>query len=54
MTEIMRLQKYLSQAWICSRRKAEEYIKDGQVLVNGQVATLWMSVNPDKDSVVLW
>jgi len=38
--QIMRLQKYLSQAGICSRRKAEEYIQNGQVFVNGQKATL--------------
>ena len=24
----MRIQKYLSQSWVCSRRKAEDYIKD--------------------------
>jgi len=38
MKEMVRLQKYMSQAGICSRRKAEEYIAAGQVLVNGQVA----------------
>jgi len=27
MAENMRLQKYMSQAGICSRRKAEEYIE---------------------------
>jgi len=27
MAELMRLQKYLSRAGICSRRKAEEYIE---------------------------
>ncbi len=54
MSELMRLQKYLSQAWICSRRKAEEYINDGQVFVNGKVASIWMSVNPDIDSINLW
>jgi len=30
----MRLQKYMSQAWICSRRKAEEYIEKWLVKVN--------------------
>lgn len=54
MAEIMRLQKYLSQTWVCSRRKAEEYIEAWEVFINGQVASLWMSINPDVDSVTLW
>lgn len=52
--EKVRLQKYMSQAGICSRRKAEEYIADGQVFVNGEKATIWMSIIPDVDSVTLW
>ena len=52
-SEIMRLQKYLSQAGICSRRKAEEYIQNGQVFVNGQKASLWQSVNPETDAITL-
>lgn len=40
MNETMRLQKYMSQAGICSRRKAEQYIADGEVYVNGEVATI--------------
>lgn len=49
----IRLQKYLSQAWICSRRKAEEYIESGQVFVNGKKAIIGQSVNPDLDKVTL-
>jgi len=52
--ELVRLQKYMSQAGICSRRKAEEYISAGQVLVNGQVAIIWQSINPQNDIVTLW
>ena len=37
MEEKMRLQKYLAEAGICSRRKAEEYILDGKVKVNGRI-----------------
>ncbi|CAB1083618.1 LSU rRNA pseudouridine(2605) synthase (EC [Olavius algarvensis Delta 1 endosymbiont] len=33
----MRLQKFLSAAGVCSRRKGEEYITAGRVAVNGQV-----------------
>jgi 23S rRNA pseudouridine2605 synthase len=36
---IERLQKLISQAGICSRRKAEELILAGRVTVNGRVAT---------------
>lgn len=39
-----RLQKVIAQAGICSRRKAEELIKDGKVKVNNEVATLGMQV----------
>lgn len=38
--EKMRLQKYLSQAGICSRRKAEEYIEQGFIYINGQKAEI--------------
>lgn len=50
----MRLQKYMSQAGICSRRKAEEYIEAGEVLINGQVAQIGQSVDPELDKVELW
>ncbi len=35
----MRIQKYIAQAGICSRRKAEEMILEGRVCVNGSVLT---------------
>lgn len=38
--ERIRLQKFLSQAEICSRRAAEKLIADGEVTVNGHVAEL--------------
>ena len=48
----MRLQKYLSGAGFCSRRKGEEYIKDGLVMVNDQVVTeLGTKVDPEADRV---
>jgi len=48
----MRLQKYLSEAGICSRRKGEEYIKAGLVRVNSRiVAELGTKVDPGKDRV---
>lgn len=49
--ERIRLQKFLSQAEVCSRRKAEELIADGQVRVNGKIAELGQSVVPGEDIV---
>ncbi len=37
--EGMRLNRYISQAGVCSRRKADELIKAGRVKVNGTVVT---------------
>ena len=48
----MRLQKFLSRAGICSRRKGEEYIKAGWVKVNGKIVTeLGVKVDPEQDAV---
>lgn len=49
--EKMRLQKYMSQAGICSRRKAEDFIQRGLVKVNGQVAEIGMQIDPENDTV---
>lgn len=47
-----RLQKFLANQGICSRRKAEEYILAGKVKVNGQVVTeLGTKINPEKDKI---
>ena len=49
---LMRLQKYLSSAGFCSRRKGEEYIKDGLVKVNGiTVLELGTKVDPQNDRI---
>ena len=48
-----RLQKVIAQAGICSRRKAEELIKDGKVKVNNEVATLGMQVE-SSDTITVW
>jgi 23S rRNA pseudouridine2605 synthase/23S rRNA pseudouridine2604 synthase len=49
---MMRLQKFLSHAGICSRRKGEEYIREGRIRVNNRVVTeLGTKVDPDKDRV---
>jgi 23S rRNA pseudouridine2605 synthase/23S rRNA pseudouridine2604 synthase len=51
--EKIRIQKYLSQSWICSRRKAEEYIKKGLIKINGQVAKIGESIYPERDKIEL-
>lgn len=50
----MRIHKYMSQAGICSRRKAEEYISEWQVYVNWTKAILWQLITPWIDEVTLW
>lgn len=50
--EEIRLQKYLANCGIASRRKCEEYILNGQVKVNGKVITqLGNKIKPDVDKV---
>jgi len=47
-----RLQKFLANAGVASRRKCEEIILDGRVKVNGKVVTeLGTKVNPEKDKI---
>lgn len=46
-----RLQKILSARGICSRRTAEEYIRQGLVKVNGKVAVLGQKADPDLDTI---
>ena len=48
---MLRLQKYLSECGVCSRRHAEEAIKNGEVIVNAQPAQIGQSVDPLKDTI---
>ena len=48
----MRLNKFLSAAGVCSRRKADQLITDGQVEVNGKPVTELGSVIDEKKDVV--
>ena len=48
-----RLQKILSSRGICSRRKAEEYMLQGRILVNGAPAAPGDSADPDADEILL-
>ena len=48
-----RLQKLLSAAGICSRRRAEIYIQEGRVTVNGKPAALGDKADPARDQIAL-
>ena len=48
-----RIQKILAARGICSRRKAEELIRSGRVLVNGETAMLGQTADPDVDTIIL-
>lgn len=50
--EEIRLQKYLAECGIASRRKCEEYITQGKIKVNGETITeLGTKINPQKDII---
>jgi len=51
-----RLQKVMARAGVASagvasRRKCEEFIREGRVTVNGEVAELGCKVDPEKDQI---
>ena len=49
---MIRLQKFLADSGICSRRKAEEHILAGDVLVNNKIVTeLGLKVDEKRDKV---
>ena len=47
----IRLQKFLADAGIASRRKCEELILNNKILVNGKNAILGQKVIPEKDKI---
>ncbi len=49
----IRLQKYMSENGLASRRKSEELIIAGKVKVNGRVATIGDKVDPVRDKIVV-
>lgn len=49
----VRLQKYMAENGIASRRKSEELIAAGKVRVNGKIATIGDKVDPKHDKVTV-
>ncbi len=47
----MRIQKFVAESGICSRRAAEELVRQGRITVNGKPAEIGMDVDPIADSV---
>ena len=49
---LVRLNKFIANSGICSRREADEYITAGLVTVNGNVVTeLGVKIRPEEDDV---
>lgn len=54
MKQAVRLQKYLAQAGLGSRRSSERLILAGRVAINGQICeTLGTTIDPETDTVTL-
>lgn len=49
----IRLQKFMAECGVASRRKSEELIEMGKVKVNGHIARIGDKVNPKKDIVTV-
>jgi 23S rRNA pseudouridine2605 synthase len=48
-----RIQKIIANAGYCSRRDAEELILEGQVRVNGRIATIGQSADKMNDTIIV-
>jgi len=49
----IRLNKFISETGFASRRKADDLIKSGKVLINGQIAKVGETINPTQDKVTI-
>ncbi len=47
--EEIRLNKFLSEAGVCSRREADRMIEEGRITVDGQKAEMGMRVRPEQE-----
>ena len=49
MTELTRLNKFIRETGVCSRREADKYIEEGRVTVNGKTPELGTKVSVEDD-----
>lgn len=49
--EEIRIQKYISDCGVMSRRAAEREIEQGRIYINGQRAVIGQKINPDNDII---
>jgi len=52
-SELVRINKYLANLGVASRRGVDEMIEQGRIMVNGKSATPGMKTNPHKDEIAL-
>ena len=54
MRESFRLNKYLSESGVCSRREADRLIeeREGRVMVDGEVAVMGMKISSGQEVMV--
>lgn len=53
MEKLERINKYLSEAGVCSRRDVDELIETGRVEVNGLAARIGMQIDTERDVVTV-
>ena len=53
MEKIERINKYLSESGVCSRREVDDLISQGRVEVNGQPAHIGMQIDTERDTVTV-
>ena len=47
-TEFIRINKFLSEAGVCSRRGADRLVEEGRVTIDGKVVVLGDRILPDR------
>ena len=53
MPESMRIQRAIARAGVASRRAADELVAAGRVRINGMVAVIGQSVDPEHDEILV-
>ncbi|MFH1684635.1 MAG: pseudouridine synthase [Candidatus Margulisiibacteriota bacterium] len=53
MSKAIRLQKYIAECGVASRRAAEKLITAGKVKINGKVAQIGAKIDPSSDKIIV-